>query len=615
AAGAIAYLGVSNAESGLHLVDISAPSAPARLSMMDSEHGAARDVVVVGGIAYVGEGASYIAPGLRMFDITNPLLPEDITEYTGSWAPVRLAVANQHAYIVDAGGYFGNSGFVVLDIGTPGRATEVGRYRGVGRPHRVFGARDVVYVADGEQLTALDVADSAAPRILDFMEINEVRDGVVRVVDVSDDGLSYTGHLYLAVEEIQFQDWSNWQLRIIDASDPRHLENLALFDNGDGGYRGGGVDVEGDRAYVTLARTDEDTDFIVFDVRDPANPSELNRATIPDITWRLVIQENIAYVAGDTNGVHTFALPTDAAPVLLKTYDTPGAAFDIGLVDTVALVADGSDGLWVLDMQDPANPSALDWVRMPSTATAVHALSSHGDGSPLAFVTDLGGGLRVLDASDPRNVLERSSFNTPGQAQDLFVSEDNVIYVADGDGGLYIFRYPPCYRLQLSTDGSGSVPARQPSASSGCPVGQYTAGAMVTLTAAPATGWHVAGWRGTDHDSQTGTSNSVTMPAADHFVTVDYAQSCFTLALLRDGEGALPVAVPSKSGVCVAGQYVVVEEIQLTAAPATYWQVSGWDGADESGAELQNVVTMPAADHTVRVIYVPQLPEIGFLRP
>lgn len=82
---------------------------------------------------------------------------------------------------------------------------------------------------------------------------------------------------------------------------------------------------------------------------------------------------------------------------------------------------------------------------------------------------------------------------------------------------------PACYTLTRTHSGSGTDPVASPANSPGCASGKYVAGAVIGLTASPASGWTVAGWSGTSNDSSTSTSNSVTMPAAAHTVSVAYA--------------------------------------------------------------------------------------------
>ena len=169
---------------------------------------------------------------------------------------------------------------------------------------------------------------------------------------------------------------------------------------------------------------------------------------------------------------------------------------------------------------------------------------------------------------------------------------------------------PTCYTLSRSHTGQGNNPVTAPALSAGCGTGQYVAGELIALTATPAGGWFVTGWGGTNNDASTATTNTVTMPAADHAVSVDYQQAsptCYALTRSHTGQGSDPVATPNQSDVCGVGQYVAGESITLTATPATGWRVAGWVGTNNDGStSASNTLAMPAADHTARVNYVQQ---------
>ena len=105
----------------------------------------------------------------------------------------------------------------------------------------------------------------------------------------------------------------------------------------------------------------------------------------------------------------------------------------------------------------------------------------------------------------------------------------------------------------------------------------------------------------------TATTNTVTMPAADHAVNVAYNQAppaCYTLMRSHTGQGSDPAATPDRSSGCGLGQYVAGERITLMATPAAGWRVAGWSGTnDDAGTGSMNTVTMPTMDHEVNVTY------------
>jgi sugar lactone lactonase YvrE len=163
----------------------------------------------------------------------------------------------------------------------------------------------------------------------------------------------------------------------------------------------------------------------------------------------------------------------------------------------------------------------------------------------------------------------------------------------------------PCYSLVRQHTGQGADPTATPGNSTGCPAGQYTAGASITVNASPNSGWSVGSWSGTNNNASTSTTNTVTMPANNHTVIVNYvAPTCYTLLRQHTGQGADPTATPGNSTGCPAGQYTAGASITVNASPSTGWALIGWTGTvNDSSTSSVNTVTMPAANHTVIAHY------------
>lgn len=168
-----------------------------------------------------------------------------------------------------------------------------------------------------------------------------------------------------------------------------------------------------------------------------------------------------------------------------------------------------------------------------------------------------------------------------------------------------------CHALTRTHTGSGADPLAVPANSPGCPAGSFYAGTPIDVQAAPSAGWSVSGWSGTDDDASTATSNTLTMPAAAHTVSVGYVNApptCYLLTRGHSGAGTDPVATPSSSAGCAGGRFLAGEPISLAAAPDPGWSVSGWSGTDaDASTATGNSLTMPSAPHAVGVVYVEQL--------
>lgn len=170
-----------------------------------------------------------------------------------------------------------------------------------------------------------------------------------------------------------------------------------------------------------------------------------------------------------------------------------------------------------------------------------------------------------------------------------------------------IAHFKSCNLLSLAHSGQGGNPTVLPASSPGCASGRFLEGTRLSLTASPSAGWWVSSWSGTDNNGGTALTNTATMPAGSHSVTVSYSTSppaCYALSKGAVGSGSVPLASPSSSPGCSSNQYHAGEAIRLTASPSTGWRVAGWTGTNNDGAvNLENTLVMPARSHSIAVRY------------
>ncbi len=129
-----------------------------------------------------------------------------------------------------------------------------------------------------------------------------------------------------------------------------------------------------------------------------------------------------------------------------------------------------------------------------------------------------------------------------------------------------------CYALTLSHTGQGSTPTANPTKSAACSTnGQYVYGAAINLSGAiPTAGWQIGSWIGTNNDSSTGSSNSLTMPAsASDCICQLCPKSVCTYNYFSSWDGDKD---PDK------GTYSYGEVVQLTAKPDYGWVFVNWTG-------------------------------------
>jgi len=109
----------------------------------------------------------------------------------------------------------------------------------------------------------------------------------------------------------------------------------------------------------------------------------------------------------------------------------PGVVTDVAVQGTTACVANGTDGLLIVDVSDPALSAIVGQVDTPGQGLRVAARGGY------AYLADGTAGLQVIDISQPASPAVIGHTDTPGSALDVVVSGDHA-YVADGSGGLQI---------------------------------------------------------------------------------------------------------------------------------------------------------------------------------
>ncbi len=85
---------------------------------------------------------------------------------------------------------------------------------------------------------------------------------------------------------------------------------------------------------------------------------------------------------------------------------------------------------------------------------------------------------------------------------------------------------PACYALSLAYTGNGTIPIASPENSTGCALGEYLTGELISLSGAvPGSGWEIESWTGTINNASSSSTNTVTMPASAHTAGVNYILS------------------------------------------------------------------------------------------
>jgi hypothetical protein len=113
--------------------------------------------------------------------------------------------------------------------------------------------------------------------------------------------------------------------------------------------------------------------------------------------------------------------------------DTIGYAYGVAVSGIYAYVAAYGEGLRIIDVSTPSNPTETGFYDTINMALGVAVSDNY------AYVADKWDGLRIIDVSTPSNPTEAGFYDTGSAAWGVAVSED-LVYVADMHDGLYIIQ-------------------------------------------------------------------------------------------------------------------------------------------------------------------------------
>ncbi len=376
----LAYL--ANGESGFQIIDISTPGAPSLLAEQNAEPAYA--IVTEGDFAFVG------GRNVRIYDTGSPRYPQLIGSCDTAWPIWAMAKNEQTLFAAH-----GEKGWAALCLKDYASLKLVGEISLPSYAMSVVTWDDYAYVAaDFGGLHVVDVVQPTAPFLCSSYSDYACRDlatngdlaflcdesGGLVIVNVSNP--------YLPVLSGRFWGESgNPRGVTLDAQriflacgifGMKILENDAL-----GGVTLLGQSSPGDTVWDVALKdgvafaADEFEGVLTFDITDPQNPVWLN--TIPVYRpMKLAIEGHYLYVACADYGVAIIDIHTPSMPVLVGRCATYFANDVLPLTDTLALVADDTAGLGVIDTTDKRRPVLLAHYRFGHRGT-MHGLARIGD--------------------------------------------------------------------------------------------------------------------------------------------------------------------------------------------------------------------------------------------
>jgi hypothetical protein len=151
----------------------------------------------------------------------------------------------------------------------------------------------------------------------------------------------------------------------------------------------------------------------------------------PSESWSICVDGSRAYVADGLNGLQIIDISTPSSPALLGNCPTIDSARGVHVVSPYAYVADEEAGLQIIDISDPANSSIVGTCDTPGSSRDVVVQGAY------AYVADMNSGLQIIDVSDPQNTSIVGFFTLSGYAKGIAVN-GSYAYIGYGWNGLVV---------------------------------------------------------------------------------------------------------------------------------------------------------------------------------
>jgi hypothetical protein len=261
---------------------------------------------------------------------------------------------------------------------------------------------------------------------------------------------------------------------LLDGDPRNNFLKRSLTYNPDGALNdANNITIAGNYAYVTTSR-----ELVIVDLSTPLDPRIASR--IPyDSPKAVAVQFLYAFVV-DSRGFHVIDIKDlqtrSEARVLPDAFVPLGHAKDVYVARTYAYVANGAEGIAIIDVERPERPFLDQTYNAAGTINDAHAVKvAMTNASLYAYVADGKNGLKVLQITDPETMPTFAgfsprpmpqliaSFKTKGEAvgiskgldRDRAADESGNQIAVFGRRGARPFDFSGVMRMLRTNDGTG----------------------------------------------------------------------------------------------------------------------------------------------------------------
>jgi len=361
-------------------------------------------------------------PGFWIYDISSPEEPELVGQ-------IQRDVEIRATELVTCNGYAFLSYRYIVDIHDPENPELIGYNEySRGRPPRVGRGIDVneihAYIADGTgRLTVLDIRDLSQPVVAsEYLNAK-----IPKLIEAKNDFAYLIDRITV---EHNRQDCE--PLRIFNVENPAQPRFITEVDTIEEDFRQMQI-IEEDFLYLTAYGHPRKLN--VLSIENPFEP------TYPFYEYRggvyyFVRYENYMYVNREGSGTYIYSIEDLSEPRYIGAFEyieepyQRGYAYDVAVDEDFLYVPTSRYGLIIYSLENPEAPEIVSITDLGSTIT--RAVVRNG------YLYGRSGGLKTISVEDPSNPQVVNILEGYGNFDDLFISQEGLLFMAEGDKGIKV---------------------------------------------------------------------------------------------------------------------------------------------------------------------------------
>ncbi len=177
--------------------------------------------------------------------------------------------------------------------------------------------------------------------------------------------------------------------------------------------------IDGEFAYIA----DADSGIRIVDISNPISPVEIAFFSYTPIVYAVDVSDGFVYLASE-EGLVIIDVTDEWDPQLENIFRDIGEARGVEVSDNICYIAQGRDGIGILNISNPENVRILSELDTPGYSINVTKGEDH------IYVADRNGGLRIIDVRNPEEPVEVGSLAPEGETRDVVLA-GNSVYLAE----------------------------------------------------------------------------------------------------------------------------------------------------------------------------------------